>query len=192
MNFPEQKFQIGDKVVRTSGGAQMSIVGVDYVIFYQTLVPNKWGTEDVCDWTEEELQPAEPTGLSVEETEALLGRMVAAWGRVFNDKPIKSDPSDCNHEAPEGLCYCEVHNDNGFLHDNCPKCGMKFGVRHLMEQRAEMREAIEPQVEHSDICASDTSDTLPEYECNSDFHDAPAEVMNRIEIFFCAKCGEKL
>jgi hypothetical protein len=46
--------------------------------------------------------------------------------------------------------------------------------------------------EHPDISASTTSGTLPESECNSDFHDAPTEVMNRIEIFFCAKCGEKL
>ena len=51
---------------------------------------------------------------------------------------------------------------------------------------------LETKVEHPDISASATSDTLPEYGCNSDFHDAPAEVMNRIEIFFCAKCGEKL
>jgi hypothetical protein len=46
--------------------------------------------------------------------------------------------------------------------------------------------------EHPDISASTTSGTLPESGCNSDFHDAPAKVMNRIEIFFCPKCGEKL
>jgi hypothetical protein len=56
MIFPEQKFQVGDKVTRTNGSTQMEIVGIDCVIFYQTLIPNKWGTDDVCDWTEEELR----------------------------------------------------------------------------------------------------------------------------------------
>ena len=95
---------------------------------------------------------------------------VSGNARVHGDAEVSGD----------ALVYGAACN-----HDNCPKCG---------EEPTEERKFsdLETEVEHSDISASATSDTLPEYGCNSDFHDAPAEVMNRIEIFFCAKCGEKL
>ena len=146
VSFPKQKFRVGDTVVRTNGYTQMDIVGVDYVIFYQTKVPNKWGTEDICDWTEEELQLVEPTKLLDTDADALLDRMYAAWGQSgLTDTPVQMEQTDCDHTSAEGLCYCETHNNNGFLYDNCPGCGMEFGARHLMEKRAEDRRVDEIQ-----------------------------------------------
>ena len=51
---------------------------------------------------------------------------------------------------------------------------------------------LETEVEHPDISASATSDTLPESGCNVHQDFANALAMNHFALSYCPKCGEKL
>ena len=102
---------------------------------------------------------------------------------------------------PDTVTHCDhlwVHRAGSGYRANpveiCAKCDTE---RKIGEKPTEERKFsdLETEVEHSDISASATSDTLPEFECNhrtDGLLPEPDGTLEIIEFDFCPKCGEKL
>ena len=85
--------------------------------------------------------------------------------------------------TPVAICV-KCHAEKTY----CAKCGEKPTEERKFSD-------LETKVEHSDISANSSSDTLPEYECNhrtDGLLPEPDGTLEIIEFDFCPMCGEKL